>query len=287
MKIISNFKDYYDYAGFSDGGTQDADYKQRTYFRKPELVLAEAEALELPHLGFYPSDRIFSRWWKQNRQALNLTDFAERLGAACLFICGKAYPFLFLRGSSKSTQIIHSKIFNDAIVGSYEKELKKEQRQPDPRNEEDFNFFKPYYSFEEFEKAVYIEQQIWRSPRYRRLNQDDYKKTVQFFEFYKNKDFASLHLRLNCPIILTLFVCKRSRGLARELREFEFLCNPNLQEFGFIRIMPAELLYQEIDMYLGNILVNDPMPICFQTDLEKIAAHGFDIKTSFRKPKSL
>jgi len=289
VKIISNFKDYYDYAGFSGGGADDAGYKEKVYLRKPQLVMTEAD-IEVPYLRLYPSDRIFSRWWKENRQTLGLTDYAERLGAGCLFICGKAYPFLFLRGNSKSNQVMHSKNFNEMIADSYENEVIAEQikrRESNIQREAKYNFFKLYYSFDAYKNDIsIIEPQFWRRKWYRRLNQEDNKQLAQFFDHYKDRIFTNLHLKLNCPVVLTLFVSKRNRGLDKELREYEFLCNPCLQEFGFLRIMPAEQLYQEIEMYLGNILVSDIMPISPQSDVEKIASHGFDTRLSFRKSKS-
>lgn len=65
-------------------------------------------------------------------------------------------------------------------------------------------------------------------------------------------------------------------------REFEDgFYIPNLEKWGFAKIIPAEEMYMNIYDYLGWLIDNPEKPNN-QTDKEKVASHGFDVKTSFR-----
>jgi len=62
--------------------------------------------------------------------------------------------------------------------------------------------------------------------------------------------------------------------------------NPVLKNIGFSKHMDSPGVYQLLDYFVSNVLVNDEMPAYPRTDVEKLESHGFDKKTSFRKPKS-
>jgi len=59
---------------------------------------------------------------------------------------------------------------------------------------------------------------------------------------------------------------------------------PKLKDMGFPRIIAAERLYQEIAYCLTSIIPANPdmMPEIARTDKEKVASHGFDVRSSFR-----
>jgi hypothetical protein len=59
---------------------------------------------------------------------------------------------------------------------------------------------------------------------------------------------------------------------------------PILSAMGIPALIPAEQLYQDIAYFIGNTMKGSPdmMPAIVQTDKEKIAAAGFDLKASFR-----
>ena len=56
---------------------------------------------------------------------------------------------------------------------------------------------------------------------------------------------------------------------------------PCLGDFGFASRIPAHKMYEKIYAFLGW-LKDNPEPPNNQTDKDKIVAHGFDLKTSFR-----
>lgn len=56
---------------------------------------------------------------------------------------------------------------------------------------------------------------------------------------------------------------------------------PCLADFGFASLIPANEMYEKIYAFLGW-LKDNPEPPNNQTDKDKIVAHGYDLKTSFR-----
>lgn len=56
---------------------------------------------------------------------------------------------------------------------------------------------------------------------------------------------------------------------------------PVLADYGFASIIPPEKMYMTIYNYLGW-LKDNPEPPNNQTDKQKVVAHGFDLKKSFR-----
>lgn len=64
----------------------------------------------------------------------------------------------------------------------------------------------------------------------------------------------------------------------------EGLLNPCLKDYGFDRIKDSFAAFQEISMYLSNILV-EQKEVAVIADKYRIEQHGFDLKKSFRKEK--
>lgn len=62
------------------------------------------------------------------------------------------------------------------------------------------------------------------------------------------------------------------------------IINPRLKDYGFDRIKDGVAAFQEISMYLSNILVEQKETVVIEDRL-RVEQHGFDLKTSFRKPK--
>jgi len=58
--------------------------------------------------------------------------------------------------------------------------------------------------------------------------------------------------------------------------------NPRLHDYGFEKTLDPYTIYQELEMFLSNALVNVDSPQTNQSSEEKILSHGFDLKTSFR-----
>lgn len=63
------------------------------------------------------------------------------------------------------------------------------------------------------------------------------------------------------------------------------IINPKLKDYDFERIKDPFTAFQDISMYLSNILVEQKETVIIE-DKTKIEKHGFDKKQSFRKRKT-
>ncbi len=95
----------------------------------------------------------------------------------------------------------------------------------------------------------------------------------RFFEDWRQQD-DSLFLENKTPV----WIYKLERNNRKAV------INSKLKKYQFDRIKDANTAFQEISMYLSNILV-EQKEIAVVEDIYRIEQHGFDIKTSFRKEK--
>ncbi|MDR2047258.1 MAG: hypothetical protein LBP79_05130 [Clostridiales bacterium] len=179
--------------------------------------------------------------------------------------------------AGKSLRLKPSEYYNAHIKESIENKQIRRAWEKGKANENTYNFFKTYFSVEEFRGDISEAEPTRIRQRY--YDGGIFRDAKGFFEFYTGKDFTPLHLRLDCP--LTLFVKKEAWRTGQET-EYEFMLNQMLSEFDFMRIVGAETLFQELE-FLGGVLVKDEMPFSPQSDFDKLTAHGFDPKSSFRK----
>ena len=66
--------------------------------------------------------------------------------------------------------------------------------------------------------------------------------------------------------------------------ETNVIANPRLKDYQFERIKDSTTAFQEISMYLANILV-EQKPVAEVEDKYRVEQHGFDLKDSFRNTK--
>lgn len=95
----------------------------------------------------------------------------------------------------------------------------------------------------------------------------------KFFQDWHWKDDA-IFLKTKVPV------------WSRKLQHYNksAILNPRLKDFGFNRIKDSFTAFQEISMYLSNILVEQKETAIVE-DKFRIEQHGFDLKKSFRKEK--
>lgn len=63
------------------------------------------------------------------------------------------------------------------------------------------------------------------------------------------------------------------------------IVDANLKMLQFYKVMTIQQCFQQIEMYISNVLVSDPMPELKISDKLRAESHGFN-KESFRKQKS-
>jgi hypothetical protein len=67
----------------------------------------------------------------------------------------------------------------------------------------------------------------------------------------------------------------------------QLIINPSLKEIEFFNFKPNVYeVYQDIEIYLGNVLIENKTPIApVGSDIDLLISKGFDKRTSFRKEK--
>lgn len=60
------------------------------------------------------------------------------------------------------------------------------------------------------------------------------------------------------------------------------IVNPCLRDYQFQKALDAYTVFQEVEMFLGGVMAEAREPPSPQSDKERIASHGMDVKRSFR-----
>lgn len=126
-----------------------------------------------------------------------------------------------------------------------------------------------------------------QSYRYRHsfLTRFSRNKPITFYDFdwQPNKKLIHLSKRLNQPVFFMPEYAKSDKKLSyREI--FNNNRTPLLAQLGFPSVLSPEIAYQMIDHFVSNVLSEnaDMQPPVEVSDKDKIKQHGFDLKHSFR-----
>lgn len=65
----------------------------------------------------------------------------------------------------------------------------------------------------------------------------------------------------------------------------KLMLNPRLKRFEFYKVFDSYRAFQEIHMFLSGVLGNTEKETVNISNIDRLEAHGFDKKTSFRKEK--
>ena len=187
--------------------------------------------------------------------------------AYLLGFCGKIYPIIEMRSADYCTIRNHDAP-KEVVANIY--------------RVEEFDAFVDVH-FDKKEAEVYhhydYKTYLTNSRRFQgNFCQIDRKEIVKFFT-YPTAPYDYLFRKYQVP-------CWSYRRIWRGKDMGRLTVNPILSTYGFQRIMGAYETHQEISMYLGGVLGagNPSIPHVSNDDL--IEAKGFDLKTSFRKPKA-
>lgn len=109
-----------------------------------------------------------------------------------------------------------------------------------------------------------------------RLNRSDFLNSAQATQA-RTDAMINLSRLINAPAYV--FGSQYYRGQVY----IEVNC-PILRDYGFSGIKTPEEMYQDMSYYIGNIMHPSPdmMPASENSDANKVIAHGFDPKLSFR-----
>jgi hypothetical protein len=119
---------------------------------------------------------------------------------------------------------------------------------------------------------------------YWRWNKNNFANEFDRFETSfmanTNTDISDFCIKYNCPIML----CQSYRDNSTMKSLYKLILNPNLKNMSFQRVFNPYQAYQELEMFLGNVLVNDNDKMIKLSDKDRLHKAGFD-KWSFRKMK--
>lgn len=107
------------------------------------------------------------------------------------------------------------------------------------------------------------------------------KDFVDFFRDYA--DMTNLCIERDTPIILVEPGHPHYEFGADHVRNAHM--NVNLKKYGFSKLYTSHDIYQTIDVFMSNVLINDDMPTTPMTEKQKMNQHGFDDTYGFRTRK--
>lgn len=200
-------------------------------------------------VGYGVDDNVhYNRFTKEVEiRVKSKNDFPNYGNAGLLGFCGIIYPFIELE--------------------------KYNQKYDDEYDSDNFKVVERYhaYSFEEHERKKSEWYEYTANYYYY-----DYSRETKLKQFFTDWSYQSddIFQQFKVPT----WTLKLDRNLNKGL------INAKLKDYGFDRIKDAFAAFQEISMYLSNILV-EQKEIAVVEDKFRIEQHGFDLKKSFRKEK--
>lgn len=281
MRLISNFKDYYD-------GLQDPTDKHHVYARlrknlgpRDEVTIQlSGNDIRVPDLfewaadrklGQADADRVAKEWngtivpeyvppglrglsWKE-------TSYSQYRSVILLF-CGKLY-----RGVR------------------YVERWSSMRPQKESSSWENNEVSRVYWTYEDFRKDHRIKERKGLNGKFvsETINASELRHFESSFKVQEENKWMDLNFLTGCPVIAMVFdtdveAVQRGYGKGAWVAQL----NPCLKDFQFFRFMEAPIAFQELSMFIGGVLsvVDKPERV---DDRYKITAHGFDLQESFRK----
>lgn len=239
MRIISDFRDYYD--GVQGQGFDDKIVYRRTTRAYVHHMLdahrgwnshtgAEVEMVQ-EELRLLPDFHDF----RPRPSAIERASWQSSVAqAGMLYLAGRAYPFWRLSESLGRTVTSFDPEFA-ALVMQHKK----------PRR-------------------------AWKWDS----STTDYTPWAEWLEAHWGREVdPAVHFRHGSPMVLYV-------GDQRVI-------DPCLKDHGIQKVLDPFTVFQELDMFLGGVMADTMEPPSPQSDKEKIASHGMDVKRSFRNmPRS-
>lgn len=204
-------------------------------------------------VGYGIDDRVhYNRFTEEVKiRVKSQFDFPRYRNVGLLGFCGTIHPFI---------------------------ELKKFSRKYDP--EYDFAYESEAYEIAELFYAFSLEEYKEKETEWEEYSDDfgyyDHREQIKLKQFFIDWHFQSDEIFLEYKIPTWIARLERNENVG--------IINPKLKDYGFERIKDSFTAFQEISMYLSNILVEQKETAVVE-DKFRIEQHGFDLKKSFRKEK--
>jgi hypothetical protein len=252
MKILSRFKDYYDYVARQNGGGDPKIVYRRDYVVPDRYIygILSENCMRVPRHLIPPQPKDFVTQVDGKRimhefRILVVMDRYYWLERTCESNAFDCVAQVIKEWHVTQRPILRSK-FNDHIFAR----LTPEERKAAPPVSSDWYHARPELSRIQQEQ----EWEKWHEP-----------------QGQQRKSLVDLCKLVKAPVFLvdgnSEHVCGRV---------------PKLGELGFVQYYSAEQLYQELAMFISNVLAPFEDPPSPMSNIEKVVSHGFDKKTSFR-----
>lgn len=274
MKIISNFKDYYDVIQqygldssivFERISNSNINYNENKFSLPKESLSIDnniRKKIESNLFSDYLTQKLINDWKNISFSCKkNNTSFPE-LHHFVIVINAKPINTFFLTKLNENNDNIFIKK-NISIEEAFN-ELIKNYKLLNNKNDIFFSFYKraKNHSFEEYKKNTYF---------------------IQRYQENENieNSLSQLHKDLKNPII---FIYNKEQSYYKS--EQEYYTNIPLRYLGITDVFGSiEKLSQEISYCIGNVILNKNAPPVEVENNIKILGHGFDLKESFRHRK--
>lgn len=244
MIIQSKFKDYYDYVAFQYGGGD------------PRVVYARKPLTITPEIRKEFNKEFYTEYYELRARLVEESSTCE-FGLSTVLFCGRLFYIAEtkeeFRGGKNNWQLLTPSFLDSLRNGEYTVE----------RNGDNF-------------KRINAKEVNWRYNTFR--------------DYYVRKAYNQLKPLSEQPVIPWVLQLHRFFG-APVLQSSDGVCTsspvkeiPILSRLGFAAHFPAEQVYQELALFMGNTLNTNPdiTPPAKVSDKDRILQHGFDLKRSFR-----
>ena len=244
MKIISKFKDFYDYKVAKYGVDEKLVYTRKTYCEYFESFVIDVYTASDDRI----SEENFNKNLKENFEYFKGINFHK------ILILGEKLIHLFFTENGVYTHFDAKKL--DVSKGTYQSYYSKEITFNDGRN------------FEICTDFGYAWDKLFSYDRNRLIR--------------VNTDIPSDDIILNAPIFLIEYIGEYNDGTSRRQYFpplYKFTYNPNLSQMGVY--IDEDFIWQSLVEFLSN--KRSEKEISPEVSNEnKILSKGFDLKTSFR-----
>lgn len=176
------------------------------------------------------------------------SDFPSHRNVGLLGFCGKVYPFTEIRKFDRIFDLYKCPLDSYKIIERFYA-----------------------YSFEEYMRKETEWKEYTDGFEYY-----DNSREIKLRQFFIDWDYQSNDIFLEHKVPVWTIKLDRNQNKG--------MLNPRLKDYGFEQIKDSFTAFQEISMYLSNILV-EQKETAFVEDKFRIEQHGFDLKKSFRKEK--
>lgn len=138
------------------------------------------------------------------------------------------------------------------------------------------------WTFEDFEASVASKEIKFYDKNYYSYTSEKVKIIDKFKELFIRKNYKPEKELIDNGVVIATRTGTGFPEYNSDKRNFRWSKNPSgLKDINFASVVPPWEAYQEIEMYLGTILVNDDVNMVKVSDETKLFKYGFD-KWSFK-----